>query len=92
MSICKSPKENVAYNFVLTSPAVPSMSYEMGSKWPYNCCILGVLLSGFVESSQHLSPVVRINIFLPVFLLSIYNSTDSATTWKNSCFILSGNT
>ena len=51
-SVRRSPLENIAYEFVLASPAVPHMSClsylngswmvcEMGGRWPYNCCYVG---------------------------------------------------
>ena len=42
MSMCWSPLENVDYEFVLTSTAVPCcMAGEMRSKWPHSCFFVG---------------------------------------------------
>ena len=57
LSMYKSIEENIVYEFVLTSPAVPSMSCssyldgEMGGKWPYICGFCKVLLLEFVQNS-----------------------------------------
>ena len=62
---------------------------EMGHKWLYRCCFVGVLFktarSIFV---QFLSSFFSM-FFVSVQVVHSYSSTDMATDWKKFCFILS---
>ena len=87
VSICRSPWENVAYDFILISPAASWMfctSY-LGSfwdgwaKWPYS--------SLFVRCYFQSLCFVLIKLFSHV--LQLYNSTDMLIAWKNFHFISS---
>ena len=61
----------------------------MGGKWPYSCCferccfqdLFKQLLVSLCSFHPNFSPVVQV--------VQSYSSTDKATAWKNSCFILS---
>ena len=56
--LCIHPKDSIkeCYEFVLTSLAVTSMSSsswrvcEMGGKWPYSCCFLGICSKQYAAS------------------------------------------
>ena len=51
VSMCRSPLENI----VLTSSAVPSISWmvcEMRSKWPYSCCFVGCCFYDFFKTAS----------------------------------------
>ena len=46
--MCRSPQENVAFEFLLVYPEIPYMSFclnrmvsEMGGKWPHSHCFVG---------------------------------------------------
>ena len=59
ISMCRSPQENIAYEFVLASTAVSSMTYlsYLDSLWDGR-------LSGFVQNSTQDLCVVPIKLFL----------------------------
>ena len=89
VSMFRSPLENITYEFVLTSSAVTNMFcstwivFKMGSKWP-----IFVECFFFFNTKQHASSFIS-RYSVKVRVVQPYNSTDTATVWKNSRFILS---
>ena len=99
MSICRSPLENIAYEFILTSPAVPHMSCssliwmvcKMRGKWLYSCCYGGCCFWDLFKTAHNIVWFTS-NFFLcfvSVKVLHPYSSIDTVTAWKKFCFILS---
>ena len=61
--------------------------FEMGGKWPYSCCFMGLCFQYLFKiiaflCSSHL-------VFSLCFVVHPYSSIDTTTAWKKSCFILS---
>ena len=58
--ICRSSQENVAYEFVLTSPAVPNMSCssylecQMLGKWSYSSCFVGYCSHALFKTTRNI--------------------------------------
>ena len=73
-SMWRGPQKYITYEFVPTSPAVSHMSgssnldsFRDGGKWPYSCCLVGVLPPGLVQYCSQHSSVVAIKLFLHTF-------------------------
>ena len=97
MTMCKSPLENITNEFILTSPAylihLIWRVCETESKWQYSCCFVGCCKQDLFKKACRILVYFHF-IFFFVHFVSInvvqpYSSTDAATTWKKSCFILS---
>ena len=100
MSMCNSPSENVAYRFIFTSPAVPSMSgssyFEWLVRWMVHNHTAAVLWDASLRicSKQH---VTFLCIFYQAFYMCIsfvqmvhpYSCIDTATVWEIPCLFLS---
>ena len=100
VSLWRSSREYVAHQFVLASSVVPSLprSSYLDALWDgrqvaVQLLFCGVLLPGLVQNSMQHSYVVPIsffsNRFARVQVMQPYNSTDTATDWKNFCSIIS---
>ena len=88
-SKCRCPPEDVSYEFVAASSTVLSISCSsyLDVRWE-----VGGRLAAFrIGSEQHAASFCSSHLaFFPNFLVvQLYNSTDKATGWKNSRFILS---
>ena len=59
-SVCRGPLENVAYEFVLASPAVSCMSFSDGSLVAVQLLFCGMLPQGFIQYSSEHSCVVTV--------------------------------
>ena len=65
----------------------------MGGKWPYRCCLIGSCFQDLFK----IAPKIYVEFpfsffslrFVSVQVVHSYSSTDTDTTWKKSCFILS---
>ena len=99
-SIFKSCLENITYEFVLTSPTESNIFYssyswmacEMGGKWPSTAFLKGAAYK--ICSEQHIASLCSSCLafskhFVKVRVVKWYSSTNTATTRKNSHFILS---
>ena len=66
MSMCWDPKKNVTYEFVLASRCFGFlvrftwMVLEIGSMWPYSCCLEGLYSLVILQNSSFRSSVVPI--------------------------------
>ena len=96
--MCRIPLENVAYNFLLTFPAVPSMLYSfyLSGLWDERQVTIQLLFCGVVASRiclrRHIVFLCSSRlVFFSVRFVSIhpYSCTVTAITWKKSSFILS---
>ena len=92
--MCKSPEENVAYEFALTSPGVLSVSFILiwwFARWEVSGRTVAVLwgTTSKICSKEQAASLCISNFFSKQFIrvqgVQLYNSTDMATTWKNSC-------
>ena len=98
MSMCRSPWENMAYEFILTSSAMPCISYlfsmvcEMWGNWLYRCCFGGCCFQNFFKTACSIL-VLCLSSFFSVSLASRWcNHTVVLTQlqlWKKFHFILS---
>ena len=87
------------HEFVFTSKAVSSMSWliylvcEMGGKWPYRSCFVRCYFRDVFKRGHsnlfYFPSSFFSRRFTGVHVVQSYSSTDKATPWKNSNFILS---
>ena len=73
VSMCRSPWENITYEFIFVFPAILSslahftyIVVEIGGKWLYSCCFVGMLLPGFAKNRSR--RVLPINLFSMCFI------------------------
>ena len=97
--MCRNPKENVTYEFVLASPALLCMSCSsyLNGLWDrrqvaIQLLFCGELLLRFVQDSTQHSSLLPILLFFMCFVSVLvvhpYSSMDTVTACKKSCFIL----
>ena len=96
----RSPLETVAYEFVLTSPAVSHIScilfwmvLEMRGRWPYSCCFEGCRFQDLFNIARSILVQFPSSIF-SIHLVSVqvvhpYSRTDTSAAGKKLLFILS---
>ena len=70
-SMWRGPPKYVAYEFILTSPAVSHVSGSPNldsfrGRWPYNCRVCGMLPPGLQYCLQHFC-VIAVKLFLQTF-------------------------
>ena len=67
--------------------------FMIGGKWPYRCCICGVLPLGLVQHCSQHSCVAPLSFFfirlVSVHVVHPYSSIDTTAAWKKLHFILS---
>ena len=95
--MCTCPSDKVAYEFVLSSPAVPPMSCSSyvnghwdGRKVAVQLLFCQVLLSGFFKTAHSIlrqfpSGFFSVH-FASILVVHPYNSLDSATACKKNSF------
>ena len=95
MSMHRSPLENIAHQFVFTSLAVSNIYclYYLdclpdGRPVDIQLLFCGVLLPGFFSKFSSFPYSFSSRHFVRIWEVQSYNSTDLATAWKSSCFIL----
>ena len=97
-SMWRGPLEYIAYEFVLTSPAVTRMSgsskldsFVMGGRWPYNCCFVGCCLQDLFHIARSILAFLPSSFFsirlISVHVLHPYSSMDTNASWKKLHFI-----
>ena len=81
LSMWRGPPEFIAFEFVLTSPAVSCMSglsnfdsFVMGGRWPYSCCC-GVLSPGLVQYGLQHSCAIAVKLLFHTFSLRPYSAS-----------------
>ena len=74
-SMWEGLQEYIAYDFILTSPAVARMSglsnldvFMMGGSWPYSCCFMGCCLQDLFNTARSI-------------LVKLLSSFFSISTW-----------
>ena len=98
VSMCRSPLENIT--FVFTSSTESSMFFHltlmvcvMGGNFSYSSHFVGCYFQDLFKTARstlELSPFILFPCrFVKVQMVQLYHSTDTATAWMNSCFILS---
>ena len=88
LSMWRSPQEYVAYEFVLTSPAVSACLVHltwivfMGGRWPYSCCFVECCFQDLFKQLAAFLCNCRQTFSLYILLSStwwIYNSINMTT-------------
>ena len=99
-SMWRSPSENVAYEFVLTSPAASHMfcpsylvDFDMWGRWLYSCCFVGCCFQNLFNIACSIFVQFPSNFFsiclFSVHVVHPYSCRDITTAWKKLHFILS---
>ena len=90
MSVRRGPQENIAYEFILISPAVfwvSCLSYlnglEMGGRWPYSCCFVGCCFQNLFNIAHSILVQFPSSFFFIhlVSILVVHPSTRSDMTY-----------
>ena len=92
-SMWRGPQEYIAYEFILTSPAVSVclvrltlIVFVMGGRWPYSCCFVGCCLQDLFNTARSILVYLPSSFFSIVFVsvheVHPFDSIDTIAAWK----------